>query len=340
MSVLVAEIAVEAGVSVTTVSRVLSERGSVAATTRIRVREAAERLGYGRSTLLAPVTTPMVGVCRPASPEEWQVALCRQLGRDLQKAGILVATPDLFGDGLAVRRTVQAGAAALVAPVFTSPAVADRLPAGSEDVPVVRLAEAGHEEALGPHDHIAARVDLATGLRLAFDHLVSLGHRRIGLVCNDTGNLGASLRRAFLAEHPARNTRGDLSGWVAEVPKSAAGGAAAAARLMDATCTAAIVQSALQIHGVSEALRARHLMIPRDLSLVSFGDSATLTFTDPSVTALHMRVPTLAGALFAGLREVLGMRSEDGEDYPSVFSVPPIAVPTLISRRSTTAVRE
>lgn len=339
MRVSVAEIAAEAGVSVATVSRVLSDRGSVAAATRARVRSVASRLGYARSTLLPATTTPMVGVCRPASPEEWQIALCRQLGRDLQAAGILVATPELFDDGQAVRHTVQAGAAALVAPVFTPPAVANRLPAGSENVPVVRLAEADALDSTpqSANDHIAARVDLAQGLRLAFDHLVSLGHRRIGLVVNDTGNLGASLRRVFLAEHPARAIRSDLSMWVAEVPKSAAGGAAAARRLMDATCTAVIVQSALQIHGISETLRSRRLMIPRDLSLVSFGDSPTLSFTQPPVTALSMRVPALAGALLSGLREVLG-RSAD--DYPSAFAVPPVEVPTLVSRRSTAEVRE
>ncbi len=83
----------------------------------------------------------------------------------------------------------------------------------------------------------------------AFEHLRAIGHRRIGLICNDTGELATQLIQRFLAEHPARSYGLPLEDWIAPVPKSFSGGSRAILELKDATCTAVIVQSALQLHG-------------------------------------------------------------------------------------------
>ncbi|MCI2264573.1 LacI family DNA-binding transcriptional regulator [Sediminivirga luteola] len=341
MRVSVEDVAREAGVSPATVSRVFARRGNVAGPTADRVREAADRLGYRRSTLLDPLSARLIGVCAPYDPEEWQRAVCQRVADWVEARGMLVTTPALFGDGTAVATAVRAGAAAMVAPIFTPLTVSEGLLTGIDRVPVLRLAKSADERIVeapgGPgamHDVVAAGIDIAAGLRAAFDHLTGLGHRRIGLICNDRGYLAESLEVEFAAHHPARAVRGDFGAWTARVPKTVSGGAAAARRLLDATCTAVIVQSARQLHGVYQALRENRMMVPRDLSVIALGDSATLPFLQPAVTALRFREQEIADALLLGLQSVL----EEGEQARRL-TVPPSFVPALVSRDSTARVR-
>lgn len=358
MRVRLEDVAEAAGVSVTTVSRVLGGRGTVAAATRTRVLDAVRDLGYDRSTLLHRQAARLVAVCAPAQPEHWQIEVCRSLSMQLQDAGIIAATPFLDEDIAEVRACIDAGAALVVTPTFTPLDV---------DVPVVRFAEAtaawptatagpevspasgtgsagpasgtgraGPEAGAGravDAERIAARVDLSGGMSLAFEHLHALGHRRIGLVCNDSGALAEQLKNRFRREHPMRDVTDRLDEWIAAVPKSHSGGIAAATQLRDATCTAVIVQSAPQLHGVFAAVRRRRLAIPRDLSVVGFGDFSTMRYTNPPATVLRLDNQALAEALAAGVRSVLGLPGRQ------LASVPPTLRPRLLARQSTAAAR-
>lgn len=349
MRVRLEDVAEAAGVSVTTVSRVLGGRGTVAEATRTRVLDAVRELGYDRSTLLHRQAARLVAVCAPAQPEHWQIEVCRSLSMQLQDAGIIAATPFLDEDIAEVRACIDAGAALVVTPTFTPLDV---------DVPVVRFAEAtaawptaatgteasdtsgtgdtAPEAVAGPAidaEWIAARVDLSGGMSLAFEHLHALGHRRIGLVCNDSGALAEQLKHRFRREHPMRDVTDRLDEWIAAVPKSHSGGIAAATQLRDATCTAVIVQSALQLHGVFAAVRRRRLAIPRDLSVVGFGDFSTMRYTNPPATVLRLDNQALAEALAAGVRSVLGLPGRQ------LASIPPTLRPRLLARQSTAAAR-
>ncbi|GAA4283125.1 LacI family DNA-binding transcriptional regulator [Brevibacterium daeguense] len=332
MRVRLEDLAEAAGVSVTTVSRVLGGRGKVAASTRERVLDAVDRLGYSRSTLLRRTPAHLIAVCAPASPEHWQLAVCRAVSEQLQSEGMLISSPFLSPELAEVRASVAAGASVIVSPTFTRFDV---------DVPVVRFAEATFEEqALPPtgapavgSEWVAARLDLTGGLVRAFEHLTALGHRRIGLISNETGALAEQLERRFLAEHPARSISSRLDEWIARVPKSYSGGIEAALRLRGATCTAIIVQSALQLHGVFAAMRQRRLVVPRDLSVVGFGDSATMRYTDPPATVLAFDNLGMSGALAAGVRSVLDLPGE------RMTSVAPNFRPVLMARSSTAAAR-
>lgn len=329
MAIRLEDVAEAAGVSVTTVSRVIGDRGPVAPATRARVEAAVEELGYRRSTLLPRAEARLVAVCTPPSPEHWQMEVCMRVASGLQREGLLVALPSISSDTSEVHACVAAGAAAVISPTFTSVDV---------DVPVVRFAEAGSgAESASPApasgaagEVIAARIDLVGALTLAFDHLSALGHRRIGLICNDEGTLAAALQERFLAEHPAAGFSDRLADWIAAVPKSFAGGIDAALRLKDETCTAVIVQSGLQLYGVLDAMRRRRYVVPRDLSVVGLGDSLTVRYTQPPTTSLGFSTEHMSGALIAAARSVLSL---PGESMPAV---PPTFRPMLIARSSTT----
>lgn len=342
MKVTLDEVAARAGVSLATVSRVLGRRGAVAESTRAKVLEAMNELGYSRSTLLHDAPRRLVAVSAPGNPEHWQVQVCTRVTKALQDHDLLVTRPLVETDPEPLQTAIDAGAVALVTTTMTSL---------NTEIPCIRVAEqSAAEEAVtsgtevsvagtpgtgpGSADVIAARLDLGGGMTTAFEHLRAIGHRRIGLICNDSGELAVQLIRRFLAEHPARNLGLHLEDWISRVPKSFSGGSRAVLELKDATCTAVIVQSALQLHGALHGLRNRHLQVPRDMSVVGFGDSPTMKFTGPPATVLGLDVEGLSNALIAATLQTLRISTT------GLPSVPPVFRPRLVARTSTTAARQ
>lgn len=324
MTVRIHDVAQAAGVSVTTVSRVLSDRGSVAEATRQKVLTAAQKVGYSRSTFLPRNDVRFIAVATPQDPEHWQLEVSRLVNAELQSQGILAMTPLIDSNLTSLKTSIQAGAGLVVTPTFTRLDV---------DVPVVRFDESSFVSAqTSTNETIAAKLDLATGLSLAFEHLTDLGHRRIGLVCKDSGELADLLASRFLAEHPMRNL-GSVEDWIVRVSKSYSGGIHAAMRLKDAGGTAVIVQGQLQLFGVLDAIRKRGLTVPRDMSVVGIGDSLTTQYTGPPATVLALDSAAMAQALAAATRSVLHIPGE------KMKTVPPNFRPKLIARGSTSAGR-
>lgn len=326
MKVTLDDVAAHAGVSLATVSRVLGRRGAVAEVTRTKVLTAMDELGYARSTLLHEAPRRLVAVGAPGNPEHWQVQVCTRVATALQDHGLLITRPPVETEPEPLEVAVRAGAVALVTPTLTSL---------HTTIPCIRVDEqsaVGDEDASG--DIIAARLDLGGGMTTAFEHLQAIGHRRIGLICNDSGELAVQLIRRFRAEHPARNLGVRLDDWIAQVPKSFSGGSRAVLDLKDATCTAVIVQSALQLHGALHGLRNRHLQVPRDMSVVGFGDAPTMKFTGPPATVLGLDVDGLSSALVGATLQTLRISST------GLPSVPPVFRPRLIARTSTAAARQ
>lgn len=350
MKVTLDEVAARAGVSLATVSRVLGRRGAVAESTRAKVLEAMSELGYSRSTLLHDAPRRLVAVSAPGNPEHWQVQVCTRVAKALQDHDLLVTRPLVETDPEPLQTAIDAGAVALVTTTMTSlnteiPCIRVDEQSATEDVgrpgtevPVAGATGAGSAGAgsagSGGADVIAARLDLGGGMTTAFEHLRAIGHRRIGLICNDSGELAVQLIRRFLAEHPARNLGLNLEDWISRVPKSFSGGSRAVLELKDATCTAVIVQSALQLHGALHGLRNRHLQVPRDMSVVGFGDSPTMKFTGPPATVLGLDVEGLSNALIAATLQTLRISTT------GLPSVPPVFRPRLVARTSTTAARQ
>ena len=363
MKVTLDEVAARAGVSLATVSRVLGRRGAVAESTRAKVLEAMSELGYSRSTLLHDAPRRLVAVSAPGNPEHWQVQVCTRVAKALQDHDLLVTRPLVETDPEPLQTAIDAGAVALVTTTLTSlnteiPCIRVAEQSATEedggpgtDVPVEGAAGTGSSGSgpvasgsggtgstgstgPGSADVIAARLDLGGGMTTAFEHLRAIGHRRIGLICNDSGELSVQLIRRFLAEHPARNLGLNLEDWISRVPKSFSGGSRAVLELKDATCTAVIVQSALQLHGALHGLRNRHLQVPRDMSVVGFGDSPTMKFTGPPATVLGLDVEGLSNALIAATLQTLRISTT------GLPSVPPVFRPRLVARTSTTAARQ
>lgn len=173
-------------------------------------------------------------------------------------------------------------------------------------------------------------VDDRLGSRLAVDHVVALGHERVGYVAGPQ-NFSTGRRRhlGFLAameDHglPAPSPRIAFAARFAEDA-----GAEACARVLaaDPGVTAIITANDLLAIGCYEALAARGLACPRDVSIVGFNDMPFIEKLAPPLTSI--RVPQREiGFAAAGL-----LLEQLGDEHPSPREV--MLAPALVVRGST-----
>jgi DNA-binding LacI/PurR family transcriptional regulator len=191
------------------------------------------------------------------------------------------------------------------------------------------------------------RVDDEDGARAAAEHLLGLGHRRIGVVTfelapHPVGGL-ADLRRQ--AQTSFRPTRLRLDGYkkalasagvlwedvpVYECPENVPTEGAEAARVllgMDPRPTALLATSDQLAFGVIEAVKEMGLTVPGDVSVVGFDDVPEAARSDPPLTTVHQ--DHVEKGLLAGRLLVAGLEGEEPQA--------PAMLPTLLVQRASTA---
>lgn len=272
------QVADQAGVSVATVSRALRGLPNVAPTTRARVAAVAREIGYradpaavrlasGRSRTIG-VVVPMLNSWYFASVIAGVEAVCTAEGYDL----LVVCEP---------------GAGPLAGPAAPTRSIERRVDGlvyvdvrlRTEDV--ATLTAAGVDvvtigQRVGPFSSVWIDDELIG--RVAAEHLLGLGHRRIGVIGADDG-----LPAAF--DVPARRTHGiraalathglTLDPTLTETGEfTVDGGADAARRLLslDRPPTAIIALSDEMAFGVIVAARDLGRAIPGDVSVIGVDD--------------------------------------------------------------------
>ena len=273
----IADVAARAGVSIATVSRALAGRPNVAEATRARVRAAAESLRYtasphatglatGRSYALG-VLAPSIGrwffaeVLRGAesviAPRGYHMSLYA-LGDERQRAE--------FFHRLPLRRRVDA---VLVTTLALSEAEARALAA--LDVPVATVGES-------TRGLPGVRIDDVHGARMAVQHLINLGHRRIGMVDGFSdapyeGFVPADRSAGFEQAVREAGLEAESAGLRATGGFTVAGGERAMAELLAARGgppTAVFCHSDEMAFGALRAIQRVGLRCPEDVSVVGF----------------------------------------------------------------------
>ncbi|MCU1657374.1 MAG: transcriptional regulator, LacI family [Pseudonocardiales bacterium] len=320
-----------AGVSIATVSRALRGLPDVAATTRDRVFAAATELDYVASPFaarLASGRTATVGVVVPFVNRWFFAEVIDTVETALRKAGFDLLLYNL-GDGhgrarffevMPMRKRVDA---VLVASLVLSD---DEFAAlSSLDAPVALLG-------LERRGFLAARIDDVHSARVAVEHLLSLGHRRIGLIGGDTDDpmrftpplhrrdgYRDALRAAGIEPEPALEVLGYFT---------VEGGGEAAERLLATPHrpTAIFAESDEMAYGALRTIRRAGLRVPDDVAVIGFDDQINAELMDLST----MRQPVAEQALDATTRLLAAIGA------PEIAEPTTVVLPTeLIVRGST-----
>ncbi|PAX07693.1 LacI family DNA-binding transcriptional regulator [Sphingomonas lenta] len=330
-TVTIKHVAAEAGVSLQTVSRVINDGPNVRDAVKERVREAITRLGYvpsiaarrmggSRSYLLLALNDRdrTIEGWRSGDGTDWvdQMLLGGMLEcaeHDYRMIFELVDTHSAH-----VEREISSALSALhpdgvilTPPHGDNPEITELLT--SKGIPFARIGSTGE----GPG--FAISMDDSRAAAAATEHLLGLGHHRIGFI---TGSEEYALSAARLDGYRAAVRAGgavERPDLVAPGDFTFASGLAATRRLLalPEPPTAILASSDQMALAALEVARGAGLDVPGDLSIVSFDDTPIVKFSAPSLTAIRQPI----AAMTARAAELL-IRATTGEavgDEPSVL---------------------
>jgi LacI family transcriptional regulator len=300
------DVARDANVSPATASRAMSQPDLLNAATLTRVRESARKLGYlpdGLARALVSGRSMMIGAIVPTLDSTIFARVLQAMQHQLGKDGyqLLVASHESspLGEAEAIRSFLSRGVDGLMLVGAERSLAARRLLAQSK-VPVV-LTWCGDDEAL------AVSVDNAKAGALAAEHLVALGHQRIGMIVghldfNDRQSARLAGARQALAHYGI-----DLpDSLVSQQGLMLSGGRSGCAHLlqMDPAPSAIIGGIDLIAIGCLHEVQARGLRVPEDISIVGIDDIDLAAHLSPALTTVHIpttRIGTEAAARLVSL---------------------------------------
>lgn len=323
------DVALLAGVSRKTVSRVFNDERYVSAEARRRVLDAAERLGYrmnhaartlasGRTRAIGVVTADSAGF-GPASLLVATERAVRDAGYAFRVASVLKADPE--GVPEAVELLLEQGVdGLLVLELVDEGPVRVRV-----DVPALFLG--------GPPTFAASRaLSVSTGAealaRAATEHLLDLGHPTVHHLSGPQEWFAARDRLA--GWRAALTARGARVPPVVEGDWSAASGYAMGRRLAaDPEITAIFAAGDVMAIGLLRALAEAGRRVPDDVSVVGFDDNPVTGYVTPPLTTV--RQPFDAAA-----REAVALLVRSVEK-PRAELPPPNDPPVHVVVRASTA---
>jgi LacI family transcriptional regulator len=338
-AVTIKHVAADAGVSLQTVSRVINNEPNVRPSMKESVQASIDKLGYvpsiaaqrmsgSRSYLILAIND------RERTIADWQTRQGTDWVDQMLLGGMLKCAEhgyrmifelvDTHNDH--VERELGATIAALQPDgvILTPPHSDNPLITGflaKRKIPFARIGS------MAPGPGIAMTMDDEGSARRATEHLIALGHRRIGFIAGseeyDLSNWRIDGWReameAAALSHDGLCTRGDFS---------YESGVIAANKLldMDAPPTAIIASNDQMTLAALDTANQRGLKVPDDLSLICFDNTPVVRFTDPKLTAVDQPI----AATFSKAVELLITNGD-----ATVQHQPVITEGSLVERSST-----
>ena len=309
MRVTIRDVAAQAGVSINTVSRVLNGRPDVKPSTRDRVQQVIAELGYRPNRLARSLigrSSRMVGLVvtdctNPNTARQIQV-----IQQVLATAGYAVLIFDTQEDASAEQAAIDLLLEQVADGVILTPASnhSGGLASLRKHLPLVLL----NRETEEPADCDIVLNDNAGGARVATEHLIALGHRRIGYV---TARKAVSTVRDRLAGYrdalaEAELPADDLLVVRAEITVEDA--SAATRSLLDRPerPTAILAYNDLMAVGVLAALTDAGLGVPDDIALVGYDDIAYAPYLSVPLTTVRQQTQRMGRTAASLLLERFG----------------------------------
>lgn len=283
------QIADATGVHPSTVSRALDpkKRHLVAEEVAKRIASHAEALGYqpnrlaaslrlGRSNLIGvllpdianPVFAPILGGITEALTAEGYAPIVADAGNSSSQQILFVET--LLSqrvDGLILATVSQ-----------DDELVGFCLGRGLPVMLVNRSEARDRVSSVVSDDHL--------GMRLAVDHLVGLGHRRVAHIAGPSSTSTGVLRRdgfeRAMSHHGLAGTVCDATSYTRQA------GADAATSILNTKITAIVAANDLLALGALDALKRRNLRCPKDVSIVGHNDMPFMDVVSPPLTTVRI----------------------------------------------------
>lgn len=316
MRVTIRDVAADAGVSAMTVSRVINESTRVNAETRRRVQDSIAKLGYVPNRLargLIQRKTGALGVIVPDVANPFFTLVVRGVEQVAWRAGYHVILCDTQGNLERERGYLEDMVAFQVEGVLIAP-VSDRSRPHlrlltRNNVPFVLI-----DRSIAGFDGDLVQGDSVGGARRLVEHLIGLGHRRIGMV-TESGEVSTARDRVrgytealeaagIVVDH-------ELVAESSAIDPDAACEATMRLLALPDPPTAIFAVNNIAVIGVVEAARRQQLEIPADLALVCFDDIEHVSRLYPFLTVMAQPAETYGTVATQLVLDRLGGRVAD-----------------------------
>ena len=324
------KVAEHANVSTATVSRLINKTSYISPETAKKVWSAIEELGYypninarglasGRSLLLGLIVSDIVN---PFFPE-----LVKSFEEYAVEKGFEVITANTNYNpartAMRVRSLIERRVDGVA--VMTSEmdqALIDEL--STRGIPIVFLDTGEIQENISN-----IRIDYEQGISEAVNHLLELGHRRIGFISGPLDLKSAKIRRSAFLKFLRQKGIIEKKELIVVGDHKISGGRTAMRQLLEVKDrpTAVFASNDLTAIGALQELRTHGLHVPTDISLVGFDDIALAESTDPPLTTVNISRSLVAEAAFNSLYELISGATEIGREL--------LVETTLVVREST-----
>ncbi|AWB65224.1 DNA-binding transcriptional regulator GalS [Saccharobesus litoralis] len=331
MVVTLKDVAEKAGVSTSTVSRVLSGKGRVGKKCQAHVKKIVEEMGYRPNTnarALACNRTEMIGLITPNIAGAFHGPICVGVEEAASKIRYKILIANSFDEYERVQEAIysfsEQGCDNII--IHTNFVEDDELIQLAERIPGLVIINRFIPE-------IAERcvwLDNVSGGRLAAKYLIDSGHKDIAVISHSrkiadpkdrlTGVLEACEKAGISI--PEQNILFDPIGTIDE-------GRLLARQLVesDAKFTAIIAYNDLMAVGAINELQDMGIRVPEDVSVIGFDDLYFCQTSRPTLTTIHYPISEMA-KYAAELSVALTTKGKDATPKTHLF------MPSLVERKS------
>ncbi|GDY31641.1 LacI family transcriptional regulator [Gandjariella thermophila] len=269
-------------------SRVLSGNGYAAAAVRERVLAAVRRIGYvpdANARTLRNRSSRSIGVLISDLRDPFYADLAAGVEQELRTAGYHMVLVNDNGQAHEEMRAVTEFLAMRVPGVILTPVSARAVKTLHQQG--IRVVQADRRVSRRYGDAVLGANE--AGAEMVTRHLLDLGHRRIGLVIDETRwTSGAGRLAGYHAAHQAAGVPADerLIARNAGFDPEAAG--KATGRLLDEhpDLTAVFAANNVLAQGALQEIQRRGVAVPRQLSLAAYDDVPWMSMVRPSITTV------------------------------------------------------
>lgn len=307
MSHSIRDVARRAGVSATTVSRVLNANAPVAVETRKRIQDAIEALNYvphGGARSLITRRTSTIGVLLPDLYGEFFSELIRgidQAARPIRHHVLVSGSHSDPAELEAMLRALRGRVDGLIvmAPDVNAYPLLDRF---GRALPIVLL-DSDPEGC----DLPSITIDNHGGAGAMTNHLLGLGHRRIAHLAGPHHNRDARERERGWRE-ALQGAGVDPQGLLLPGDFTELGGHAAGLRIAELAepPDAVFAANDAMAFGCLSAFRERGLRVPEDIALAGFDDIPIARYMSPPLTTVRVSIAELGARALSRLLALTG----------------------------------
>jgi LacI family transcriptional regulator len=310
--VTIRDVARLANVSQATAARAMGGYGYVSEARRRRVEQAAEELGYRPNDIaraLASGSTKTIGLIVGDIENPFFATLARGVADVVESEGYTLLLANSDENIEREQRAVEAFRTRLVEGIIIAPVTgSDSAHLRQGGWPVVCV-----DRSIRGVDVDTVTVTNARGARMAVEHLLALGHSRIGVV-TDSAEIPSTAQRLRGYRTALRNAGIEVDEDLISVAalSTLSGGHAAARDLLERPdrVGAVFTTSNFMTAGAVRALRELDLQMPDDVALVAFDDLEWTTIIEPPITVIAQ--PVLELGTVAGQRILARVAGDKG----------------------------